>query len=125
MNKLKSSAKFEIVGMAIVLLSAAWSLLLASSVDSVFSDSRFFYIEDKLDTMWGVVAALYSHSSANTENVMAGVNFHNALENWKEYGSHSRNLASQSHLFSLLGAFSFLIGSACLLFGKYLKEKDA
>jgi hypothetical protein len=116
--KLKCSSKIEIVGMVLVLLSAAWSLFFSDALNHLFLDSSFYRVDEKLNTIWFTLADLYSNSASNDSGASSSTNFKNALQNWKDWRQDQEQLRYQKSLFATIGGVIFIFGSVLVIWGK-------
>jgi len=123
MKKVNLGLKIELLGMVAVLASAAWTLFFSNSLTHMFVDNSFYRVEQKLDTMWGVLANIYSTSEHNDSGANSRTNFKEALRSWKDWREGTETLRQQQEMFSQIGGYVFIIGSVLIIVGKYMGAK--
>jgi hypothetical protein len=115
--------KCELWGMSIILIAATFQLFLLDAVVEGVVDGSFYRVEEKLDSIWALLADLYTQSGANRSEATSLANFPVLLKNWKEWNEGMEHIKSQRETFSYVAAGVFVFGSVLTILGKYLDAK--
>ncbi|MNP22282.1 hypothetical protein D3C76_1149460 [compost metagenome] len=118
-----SGTKCELWGMTLIFLATAFQLFLLDTVTEGVTDAYFYRVEEKLYSIWTLLAALYSSSDANQSQSVLAANFPLLLREWKEWDEDMKTIKWQRDFFSVVASVIFLLGSALTILGKYLDSK--
>jgi hypothetical protein len=113
------------IGAALVLLATIVELTLERSLKELHEDALRMRLEDKIDTIWHLMAAQYSQSAANKTWPIESIDFATASRHfWYQQDFHELN--TQQHWFETARAWAQVLGGAFILVGIFRKkETDA
>jgi len=123
---MKQKAKrFEMAGLSLVLFSFFVQAFVLNPLRSLADDALRYRIEAKMDT-------LYSIERANYEKLHDGVKESYFWANPDSFGNYKyaeqvgdiMRVSSQTKYASIVVALMFIIGSGCIITGKYSEYKD-
>lgn len=118
--------KIEGIGLILLLISFGWQLF-QDELISTEEDSIEYQIHQKLDAIWELNSAIYTHSQINNSQTLANINYPALSDSWKYWDSikkHRSSLYAQKEIIGNISILFFIIGSILIIVAKF-KESNA
>lgn len=107
----------ELMGLAMVLLSAGWEFFVERTLTDISQDAKFYRVERKLDELWWQVGAIRTQVDPDPKYALRVQSYAEASERWSYagYPAEFEGLLRQTAFAKRLRSIGFLFGSVLLL----------
>lgn len=116
---LKTARRVEIVGLFIVLLSAAWQFFVEEALLEIERRGAVYRIEVKLDEIWGQIGEI--EKAVGLQDRVRSVHqpYSSAHERWQWAHVEDKGLRRQVDVSASARGIAFLVGSVMLLLARW------
>ncbi len=115
------SNKIEAIGLVFILVAFGWQIF-EEEIRELSGETDKYQLHQKLDDLWAINSAIYTHSDINNSGAIANINYEHISNNWKYWKglkAEKEDVNRQEKLFAWLRILLFILGSIMIIVAKY------